>query len=212
MSQHRNTLLCILMLRHASVWRYWIMRRQKQTRVGVQPALGTGRAALASHGSKCVVPLCNTVVTETNQLFSSKFRNKCHDFTCILGVRNRKAYNNIFNIMYCMSYKVHDCRLYTNNTSTDTISLKNVPSLRNTLHYYSATNSQNVWRNISPGSLQYRLALDQCSETFFSPAAHPNLSKTHDGTPQNFASWKGGTKLYMAINMYLHINSCPIRM
>jgi hypothetical protein len=25
-----------------------------------------------------------------------------------------------------------------------------------------------------------------------SPAAHPNLSKTHDGTPQNFASQKGG--------------------
>jgi hypothetical protein len=35
-----------------------------------------------------------------------------------------------------------------------------------------------------------------------SPAAHPNLSKTHDGTPQNVASRKGGTKLYMAINMY----------
>jgi hypothetical protein len=25
----------------------------------------------------------------------------------------------------------------------------------------------------------------------YSPAAHPNLSKTHDGTPQNFASRKG---------------------
>jgi hypothetical protein len=44
----------------------------------------------------------------------------------------------------------------------------------------------------------------------FSPVAHPNLSKTHDGTPQNFASRKGGTKLYMAINMYLHTNPCPI--
>jgi hypothetical protein len=36
----------------------------------------------------------------------------------------------------------------------------------------------------------------------FSPAAHHYLSKTHDGTPQNFASRKVGTKLYMAINMY----------
>jgi hypothetical protein len=46
----------------------------------------------------------------------------------------------------------------------------------------------------------------------FSPAAHPNLSDTHDGTPQSFASRKGGTKLYMTINMYLHIDPCPIRM
>jgi hypothetical protein len=41
---------------------------------------------------------------------------------------------------------------------------------------------------------------------------HPNLPKILDGTPQNFASRKGGTKLYMAINMYLHINLCPVRM
>jgi hypothetical protein len=46
----------------------------------------------------------------------------------------------------------------------------------------------------------------------FPPAAHSNLSKTRDGTPQNFASRKGSTKLYMAITMYLHINPCPIRM
>lgn len=26
-----------------------------------------------------------------------------------------------------------------------------------------------------------------------------------DGTPQNFTSREGGTKLYMTINMYLHI-------
>jgi hypothetical protein len=44
----------------------------------------------------------------------------------------------------------------------------------------------------------------------FSLAAHPNLSETHDGTPQNFASLKGDTKLYIAINMYLHISSWPI--
>jgi hypothetical protein len=31
-------------------------------------------------------------------------------------------------------------------------------------------------------------------------------------TPQNVASRKGGTKLYMAINMYLHFNTCPIKM
>jgi hypothetical protein len=29
----------------------------------------------------------------------------------------------------------------------------------------------------------------------FSPAAHRNLSKTHDGTPQNMALQKGGTKM-----------------
>jgi hypothetical protein len=50
------------------------------------------------------------------------------------------------------------------------------------------------------------------SRNLFPPTAHPDLSKTHDGTPQNVASRKGGTKLYMAINMYLHINPCPIRM
>jgi hypothetical protein len=44
-----------------------------------------------------------------------------------------------------------------------------------------------------------------------SPTAHPDLSKTRHGTPQN-ASQKGGTKLYVAINMYLRINTCPIRM
>jgi hypothetical protein len=40
----------------------------------------------------------------------------------------------------------------------------------------------------------------------FSIVAHPNLSKTHHCTPQNSSSCKGGTKLYMATNMYLHIN------
>jgi hypothetical protein len=35
--------------------------------------------------------------------------------------------------------------------------------------------------------------LSQCSATFsFTPTAHPNLLKTHDGTPQNFASREGG--------------------
>jgi hypothetical protein len=34
-------------------------------------------------------------------------------------------------------------------------------------------------------------------------AAHPNLSKIHDGTPKNFASLKGCTKLYMAIGICL---------
>jgi hypothetical protein len=56
--------------------------------------------------------------------------------------------------------------------------------------------------------LLYRAVLRK----LFSSAAHPNLSKTRDGTPQNFASRKEGTKLYMAIHMYLHINPCPIRM
>jgi hypothetical protein len=32
---------------------------------------------------------------------------------------------------------------------------------------------------------------------------HPDLSKTHDGTPQIVASRKGCTKLYMAISMYV---------
>jgi hypothetical protein len=46
----------------------------------------------------------------------------------------------------------------------------------------------------------------------FSPAANPKLPKTHDGTPQNVASLKEGMKLYMAIDMYLHINPCPLSM
>lgn len=46
----------------------------------------------------------------------------------------------------------------------------------------------------------------------FSPTAQPNLSKTHDGIPQNFASRKGVTKLHIAINMYQNMNSCPKRM
>jgi hypothetical protein len=46
----------------------------------------------------------------------------------------------------------------------------------------------------------------------FPPAAHPHLSKTHDGTPKNFTSRKVGTKLQMVINMYLDINPCPTRM
>jgi hypothetical protein len=46
----------------------------------------------------------------------------------------------------------------------------------------------------------------------FLPSAHPNFLKTHDGTPQNFASQKRDTKLYISINMYLHINTCPTRM
>jgi hypothetical protein len=32
-----------------------------------------------------------------------------------------------------------------------------------------------------------------------------------DSTPQNVTSRIGGTKIYMAINMYLHINPCPTR-
>jgi hypothetical protein len=35
---------------------------------------------------------------------------------------------------------------------------------------------------------------------------------THDDTPQNVTSQKEGTKIYIAINMYLHINTSPIRM
>jgi hypothetical protein len=42
-----------------------------------------------------------------------------------------------------------------------------------------------------------------------SPTVHPNLSNTHDGTPQNFASRKVGSKLYMAINMLSSYKSLP---
>jgi hypothetical protein len=49
-------------------------------------------------------------------------------------------------------------------------------------------------------------------QQLFSPAAHPNLSKTHDGTLQHFPSRKVGTKFYMAINKCLHTNPCPTRM
>jgi hypothetical protein len=41
---------------------------------------------------------------------------------------------------------------------------------------------------------------------FSSPAAHPNLSKTRDGTPQNVASGNKTMHGHMAINTYLRIN------
>jgi hypothetical protein len=47
--------------------------------------------------------------------------------------------------------------------------------------------------------------LAQCSANFFHPQ-HTLICLTHDGTPQNFASRKGGSKLYMAINInYIQI-------
>jgi hypothetical protein len=42
----------------------------------------------------------------------------------------------------------------------------------------------------------------QCYANFFHPR-HTLICQTHDGTPQNFASRKGGTKLYTAINIYI---------
>jgi hypothetical protein len=56
---------------------------------------------------------------------------------------------------------------------------------------------------LSPSEIMLAQFLKAVFRHLFSPAAHPNLSRTHDGTPQNFASRKRGTKLYMAINMYL---------
>jgi hypothetical protein len=54
----------------------------------------------------------------------------------------------------------------------------------------------------------------QCSvpKTFFIRGT-PYLSKTHDGTPQNFASQTGDMKLYifMAKNMYLHLNTLRMK-
>lgn len=45
-----------------------------------------------------------------------------------------------------------------------------------------------------------------------SPVVNPNLSKTVDGTQQNFALRKGAGnyKSYMSINFYLHINPYPV--
>jgi hypothetical protein len=42
-------------------------------------------------------------------------------------------------------------------------------------------------------------SLVQCSATFL-PTAHPTLTMAPEGTPQNFASRKGGTKQYVAKN------------
>jgi hypothetical protein len=41
---------------------------------------------------------------------------------------------------------------------------------------------------------------------------HTPVCRRHMKAPQNFGSRKGGIKLYMTINMYLHINPCPLRM
>jgi hypothetical protein len=51
-----------------------------------------------------------------------------------------------------------------------------------------------------PTSLHSSSSSRPAFRSLFSPVAHPNLSNTHDGTPQNVASRKGGTKLYMATN------------
>jgi hypothetical protein len=69
--------------------------------------------------------------------------------------------------------------------------------------------SRSSVRDTSPLNLHFTCR--PVYRSLFSLAAHPNLSKIHDGTPQNFASRKGGTKLCMAINMCLHINPCPFR-
>jgi hypothetical protein len=39
---------------------------------------------------------------------------------------------------------------------------------------------------------------EQCSATFFLPMAHPTVAMAHEGTPQNLALWKQGTKQYVA--------------
>jgi hypothetical protein len=59
--------------------------------------------------------------------------------------------------------------------------------------------------------LTWHTALYQFSATFFYPR-YTLTCQTHDGTPQNVASRKGGTKLYMIINTCQHINTCPTRM
>jgi hypothetical protein len=46
----------------------------------------------------------------------------------------------------------------------------------------------------------------------FATPAHLDLSITHEGTLENFASPIWGAKLYMAISMHLHANSCPTPM
>lgn len=55
------------------------------------------------------------------------------------------------------------------------------------------------------------IAVYQCMPVFHNICyLHPNLAKTHDSTSQNVAVCKGETKFYIAIDMYLHINPCPI--
>jgi hypothetical protein len=49
-----------------------------------------------------------------------------------------------------------------------------------------------VSNNLPPRANRHFLGLSQCFANFFHPHTHPNLSKAHDGTPQNFASRKGG--------------------
>jgi hypothetical protein len=51
--------------------------------------------------------------------------------------------------------------------------------------------------------------LEQYSRNFLHPQ-HTIICQTRDGTPQNVGPQNEGSKLYMAINMYLHINTCPV--
>jgi hypothetical protein len=56
----------------------------------------------------------------------------------------------------------------------------------------------------------HNLGKYQCSAIIFHPR-NTVIYQTHNGIPQNFTSRKRAIELFMAINMYLHINSCPIK-
>jgi hypothetical protein len=47
-------------------------------------------------------------------------------------------------------------------------------------------------------------------QQLYSPTALSNLPRTREDTPKNFASRRGDVKIYMAVNMSLLINHCPI--
>jgi hypothetical protein len=55
------------------------------------------------------------------------------------------------------------------------------------------------------------LCLTSVLRNFPLPVAHPNLPNARDGTLQNFASRKADTKVYTAVNVYLHTNTYTIR-
>jgi hypothetical protein len=79
------------------------------------------------------------------------------------------------------------------------------------LHLISITGIFCQFTMLNVINTELTVLLDQCSATFFQ-LRHTLICQTHTSTLQNFSSQKGGTKLYMAINMYLHIKPYPTRM
>jgi hypothetical protein len=60
-------------------------------------------------------------------------------------------------------------------------------------------------------SPRQRFALEQCSATFFHPR-HTLICQRHMTAHHKMSPHEKRYEIYMVMNMFLHINTCPIRM